>query len=342
MSSFVPSNFGSTLDPLDTGRGTTIGTFSASVPTGSGLRGSGVVPGASGTSRGKFAMPGTLTVPPVSPKPKPKTTPKIVQKALPKAAVIPGKTGVTAPRAVTPTGTRAIAPRGGVPKTFVPSRAVLPSGRGAGAGAGGDTGAGAGGSTAPSWTTTTYVNDILAISGWTGPSNYYPGVTYMVGTTTLDGLTAPVIATTTSGGAPAQSLPTSADWLNVASLVLAAKQAADAGIAPPTTGGGTITVTNMPTGGGGYDIWGGGSSLPPESAQALVDAAATPTELVTEDVDEMTVSEDVEAPAEEGFFAKYKWWLAGGVGAVGVYAYMHRMDPSKYPLPEAISKLVRK
>jgi hypothetical protein len=297
-------------------------------------------------------VPGTLTVPPVAPKPK--TTPKIVPKMLPKAAVLPGRTGAAAPKAVTPTGSRTVAPRGApVPKIFKPSRATLPGGRGSGSGgsgSGGDAGSGetpdtGSGSSAPAWASVTYVNDILAISGWTGPSNYYPGVTYAVGTTTLDGLTAPVIATTTSGGAPGQSLPTSADWTNVASLVLAAKQAADAGIAPPTTGGGTITVTNTPTGGGGYDIWGGGSSLPSTDesaqAQALVDAAATPTELVTDFDDEMTVSEGVEAPAEEGFLAKYKWWLAGGVGAAGVYAYMHRMDPSKYPLPAAISKLVR-
>jgi hypothetical protein len=215
-----------------------------------------------------------------------------------------------------------------------------------GTGSGGDAGSGSGGAAAPSWTTAIYLNEMLAIAGKTIPSNYYPGVTYTVATTTLDGFTAPAISVTVSGGSPTQVLPTSADWTNTASLTLAAKQAADAGVAPPTTGGGTITVTNTPTGGEG-SVWTDGSASYPTGeasslsaqAQATVDAAATPTELITDD--EMTVSTDI-TTSEEGFFAKYKWWIAGGsVGAAGVYAYLHRMDPSKYPLPEMLSKLVR-
>jgi hypothetical protein len=56
------------------------------------------------------------------------------------------------------------------------------------------------------------------------------------------------------------------------------------------------------------------------------------------------VSEDA-AKAEEGeqgFFAKNKWYIAGGtVALLGGYAYMHRMNPTKYPLPDYLSKLVR-
>jgi hypothetical protein len=56
------------------------------------------------------------------------------------------------------------------------------------------------------------------------------------------------------------------------------------------------------------------------------------------------VSEDA-AKAEEGeqgFFAKNKWYIAGGtVALLGGYAYMHRMNPTKYPLPDYLSKWVR-
>jgi hypothetical protein len=337
------SAFGTTLDPLDTDRGTTIGTFSASVPTGSGLRGSGVASGTSGTQKGVFKMDKTLTtkLPPVAPKGTKK--PPVLVKPAP--LVKPGAAPKVAPKPLSPRGA---APRGTpTPKRFTPSRATLPGGRPAVTVDQGDayvdqTAPAA----APSWTTAIYLNEMLAIAGKTIPSNYYPGVTYTVATTTLDGFTAPAISVTVSGGSPTQVLPTSADWTNTASLTLAAKQAADAGVAPPTTGGGTITVTSTPTGGEG-SVWTDGSASYPTGeasslsaqAQATVDAAATPTELITDD--EMTVSADI-TTSEEGFFAKYKWWIAGGsVGAAGVYAYLHRMDPSKYPLPEMLSKLVR-
>ena len=337
------SAFGTTLDPLDTGRGTTTGTFSASVPTGSGLRGSGVAPGTSGTQKGVFKMDKTLTtkLPPVAPKGTKK--PPVLVKPAP--LVKPGAAPKVAPKPLSPRG---VAPRGTpTPKRFTPSRQTLPGSRPAVTVDQGDayvdqTAPAA----APSWTTAIYLNEMLAIAGKTIPSNYYPGVTYTVATTTLDGFTAPAISVTVSGGSATQVLPTSADWTNTASLTLAAKQAADAGVAPPTTGGGTITVTNTPTGGEG-SVWTDGSASYPTGeasslsaqAQATVDAAATPTELITDD--EMTVSADI-TTSEEGFFAKYKWWIAGGsVGAAGVYAYLHRMDPSKYPLPEMLSKLVR-
>jgi hypothetical protein len=423
------SAFGTTLDPLDTDRGTTIGTFSASVPTGSGLRGSGVASGTSGTQKGVFKMDKTLTtkLPPVSPKSptKPPVSSLAQQTLLSNTALmnkllsfIPSGTGsfevktssgvkyrvvksnISEPYVAKYSGTssvsykvkdagfrnvalealaaftnkaapapRTIVPRGTpTPKKFAPSRATLPggvrgsggsTGSGSGSGSGSDagsgsgsdagSGSGSGSGSAPSWATATYVNEILAIAGKTIPSNYYPGVTYTVATTTLDGFTAPAISVTVSGGSPTQVLPTSAEWTNTASLTLAAKQAADAGVAPPTTGGGTITVTSTPTGGEG-SVWTDSSAAYPTGeasslsaqAQATVDASVTPTELITDDEDVETVSTDVSAETEEGFLAKYKWWLVGGVGAAGAYAYMHRMDPSKYPLPEAISKLVRR
>ena len=55
------------------------------------------------------------------------------------------------------------------------------------------------------------------------------------------------------------------------------------------------------------------------------------------------VSDDsATAEGEQGFFAKNKWYVAGGaVALLGGYAYMHRMNPTKYPLPDYLSKLVR-
>jgi hypothetical protein len=263
------SAFGTTLDPLDTDRGTTIGTFSASVPTGSGLRGSGVASGTSGTQKGVFKMDKTLTtkLPPVSPKIAKR--PPVLVKPAPLAKP-------SAPRAATP-GAKpgALAPRGmPTPKRFTPSRASLPGGR-------------------------------PAVSVPAGSQGTYVDTT---GTT-------PTLASTPPTG-----------------IVLTDTSA--------------LTVTSTPTGSEG-SVWTDGSASYPtgeasslsEQAQATVDAAATPTELVTDD--EMTVSTDITTP-EEGFFAKYKWWIAGGsVGAAGAYAYLHRMDPSKYPLPEMLSKLVR-
>jgi hypothetical protein len=47
------------------------------------------------------------------------------------------------------------------------------------------------------------------------------------------------------------------------------------------------------------------------------------------------------APAAQGFVAQYKWWLVGGVAAVAGYALLHRAKPDTFPLPAALSKLVR-
>ncbi len=359
------SSFGASLDPLDPlelSRGTTTGTFTLSVPTANALRGAGVAAGSSGTSRGSFKPSKVLpaTLPPVSPAPRTsgaKPVPVIPQATLPKQAplrVLPKVTLPTVPRAG---GATPVSPKI-VPK-FSPSAAATIPGRSGRSGSGssgsgsGSSGSGAGsGTTTPSWMSNTYVSNILGMVGWTGPSNYYPNVTYTVATTTLDGATAPVISVATGGTTTSQVLPTSSDWVNTASLVLAAKQAADMGGGSASGGGGggggggRFNITDIPTSSGG-SVWTDESGTYPtgeastlaEQAQATVDAAATPTELVTEDT--MTVSTDVAAAGEEGFFAKYKWWIAGGVGAAGVYAYLHRTDPSKYPLPEMLSKLVR-
>jgi hypothetical protein len=100
-----------------------------------------------------------------------------------------------------------------------------------------------------------------------------------------------------------------------------------------------LTVTDTATGSEG-SVWTDGSASYPTGEASGFSAQETPTELVTEG-EAMMVSADV-AGAEAGFFAKYKWWIAGGsVGAVGVYAYLHRTNPSKYPLPQTLSKLVR-
>jgi hypothetical protein len=66
--------------------------------------------------------------------------------------------------------------------------------------------------------------------------------------------------------------------------------------------------------------------------------ASTAPEAVT-----LVSGDAVTAEGEEGFFAKNKWYIAGGTAALlGGYAYMHRMNPTKYPLPEYLSKFVRR
>lgn len=361
MSGFY--NFGSTLDPLDTGDGTTTGTFSASVPTASGLRGSGVAAGSSGTSRGTFKV----VVPAVIPKGSDRrSTVKVVP---PTAATLP-RTSSSSTRTL-PTVTPAVIPRTSsasspkvslkyqpsLPKLLAPPtgsssvptlpkpgqyRPALPRGTGSGSG-----GTGSGSSaTPPSWMSAPYIDTILSMKGWTGPSNYYPGIVYTVVTGMVDGYEAPLISVMRNGALFDQVTPNKPGWINTASLVIAAKTAADTGITTNAPSG-TITVTSEPTGtspsvwtdsSGSYPT--GEASTLEEQAQATVDAAMTPTELVTEG-DAMTVSNDVAAAGSEGFFSKYKWWIAGGVGAAGAYVYLHRTNPGKYPLPDALSKLVR-
>lgn len=98
-----------------------------------------------------------------------------------------------------------------------------------------------------------------------------------------------------------------------------------------------LTVTSMPTGSEGSVWTEGGAQYPTGEASTL---PATPTELVTSDA--QTVSA---APAAStgvaGFLSTYKWWIVGGIGGMGVYAYLHRTNPTTFPLPGAISKWVR-
>lgn len=317
------SGFGSTLDPLDTGRGTTVGTFSASVPSASGLRGTGLSSGGGGTSRGTFAPPTTLTLtPPAAP---------------PRTGGTVATPPVKIPGSLAPLSTSALT-----------SKLAAYAGREASAG---------GVSFRVRKVMGAYVLDMKTAGTWATVPVSAPGwrKAALAALAAFEGKAAAPRAVAPRGtGVPKTFKPSRATLPAGVRGTRATTPAADTSTPAADTstpaadtgsgsgsGGGTMTVTSETTS-AGYDVWGGGSSLPPEAAQAqaLVDAAETPTELVTEDT--MTVSEEAEAPAEEGFFAKYKWWLAGGVGAVGVYAYMHRMDPSKYPLPEAISKLVRK
>ena len=365
MSGFY--NFGGTLDPLDTGDGTTTGTFSASVPTASGLRGSGVAAGSSGTSRGTFKVVVPAVIPKASDR---RYTVKVVP---PTAATLP-RTSSSSTRTL-PTVTPAVIPRTSsattapkvslkyqpslpkllAPPTGTPSvpalpragqyRPTLPRGTGSGSG-----GTGSDSTTPPAWMSAPYIDTILNMKGWTGPSNYYPGVVYTVVTGMVDGYEAPLISVMRNGSLFEQVTPNKPGWINTASLVIAAKSAADTGISPPPpsgdgSGGGGFRI-GPSTGEGGYytddsaSYPTGEASTLEEQAQATVDAAMTPTEPVTEG-DAMTVSGDVAAAGSEGFFSKYKWWIAGGVGAAGAYAYLHRTDPGKYPLPDALSKLVR-
>lgn len=241
----------------------------------------------------------------------------------------------------------------------------------AGAGAGEtstDTGSGSsGGASTPAWYSQPYLNEMLAISGWTGPSFNMPSVTLTVKSSTLDGVAAPVIGVASSTGA-VDVTPIMAEWSAYASNVVASKaeddqRKASGTPAPFTGGGGGSTRVTSDTSSSGYNIWssdsvpssesapastgpassgGGGSSMrvvENEPAPTFVPSteAAPTSEAVT------LVSEDIETQeGEQGFFAKNKWYVAGGaVALLGGYAYMHRMNPTKYPLPDYLSKLVR-
>jgi hypothetical protein len=232
-----------------------------------------------------------------------------------------------------------------------------------------DTSGSSGGASTPAWFSKPYLNEMSAVVGWTGPSYNMPGVTLAVKSTTLDGVAAPVISVTSTAGRDSQTAvdvtPAMAEWAGYASNVVASKAEDDqrkaSGTPAPSSGGssgGSIRVTSDTT--SGYNIWssdgvpssdsapapassggGGGSSMrvvedAPAFAPSGEDAVAP--EAVT------LVSEDVAVvDQEQGFFAKNKWYVAGGaVALLGGYAYMHRMNPTKYPLPDYLSKLVRR
>lgn len=98
-----------------------------------------------------------------------------------------------------------------------------------------------------------------------------------------------------------------------------------------------LTVTSMPTGSEGSVWTEGGAQYPTGEASTL---PTTPTELVTSDVQTVSAA-PAAATGVAGFLSTYKWWIVGGVGGMGVYAYLHRTSPTTFPLPGAISKWVR-
>jgi hypothetical protein len=75
-------------------------------------------------------------------------------------------------------------------------------------------------------------------------------------------------------------------------------------------------------------------------AQALTDEALMEGDMLPADLNTVSLSEAEPAP-QGGFLSKYKWWLVGGATAAAIYAVLHRTNPSTYPLPAALSKLVR-
>lgn len=75
-------------------------------------------------------------------------------------------------------------------------------------------------------------------------------------------------------------------------------------------------------------------------AQAITDDALMEGDMLPAEVTTVSLSEAEPTP-QGGFLSKYKWWLAaGGVAAAG-YVLLHRSNPGTYPLPAALSKLVR-
>jgi hypothetical protein len=221
-----------------------------------------------------------------------------------------------------------------------------------------------GGTSTPSWFSKPYLNEMLAASGWKGPSFNMPGVTFEVKTITLDGASAPAIAVTSSTGT-ADVTPAMAEWAGYAANVIPSKaeddqRKASGTPAPSTSGGGSSARVTSETTSGDYSIWasdsvpssdssapatkapgsGGSSMRVVEDAPATFAPSgeeATAPEAVT-----LVSGDAVTAEGEEGFFAKNKWYIAGGtVALLGGYAYMHRMNPTKYPLPDYLSKWVR-
>jgi hypothetical protein len=216
-----------------------------------------------------------------------------------------------------------------------------------------------------SWKDVAYEFGSVAVGG-----TLYPTITVMPYTLSGDVRVA---------GTPVKYDPTSADWSSVAYQALSAFKAytddiasrnanatvqsattgTSADVAVPVTpstttadaGAGKLTVTSEATG-EGYTLTDTSMYTPPSQtedaetirlsettlatdAQQVVDEALSPAEGAT------TVSSDVVAASGETFLSKYKWWLAaGGVAAAG-YVLLHRSNPSTYPLPAALSKLVR-
>ena len=202
-----------------------------------------------------------------------------------------------------------------------------------------DAGAGGGSTTqAPSWATAIYLAEMTALVGATIPSNIYPGVSFTIKTVALDGVDAPVISVTPAGGSATDVAPNMSQWTDTASQVLAAKYAMDAGTPAPTGGSGTVVVTSETTS-PGYDIV--TSETVPSSDEALAEQAVATVDAAVAGGATTVSTTTAAATGDEGFFAKYKWWIAGGVVLAGGYAYMHKQNAAKYPLPDFLSKMVK-
>jgi hypothetical protein len=225
----------------------------------------------------------------------------------------------------------------------IASKVAAPAGT---SGSSSDTSAGAGGTSAPAWSTQPYLNEMLAISGWTGPSFNMPSVTLTVKSSTLDGVAAPVIGVTSSTG-EVEVTPAMAEWSGYASNVIASKAEDDQRKASGTPSPSTAVAATAANPDEGRTIV--GPAAPAQTFQPSEPVA--PAEVTTVSTDTApvtpagatTVSTDTTpAVSEDSFLSKNKWYVAGGaVALLGGYAYLHRMNPEKYPLPDYLSKMVR-
>jgi len=178
-------------------------------------------------------------------------------------------------------------------------------------------------SSAPDWTKRPLVAEVLAIDGWSGRSPSSSRLSYRVSQKTFDHIPMPVIAVTGPGPTDApettEVTPNSTNWEATARTVLDAKAASEGsssqGSFVPSSESAPSPDASVP------DIF-----MSPRTPADATTVSSTPT---------------TPAPAAQGFVAQYKWWLVGGVAAVAGYALLHRAKPDTFPLPAALSKLVR-
>jgi hypothetical protein len=162
---------------------------------------------------------------------------------------------------------------------------------------------------------------IAALVGWTGPSSTLPGVVYLVKQVTLDGVSAPAIDVMSASGTTTVT-PNMPEWYATAVEVITAKAV---GVAAQSGPQGTMTVTGETISGQDYLPSGEGDVPSSGDGQGV----------------SQPVSVSDEAPSEGGLVEKvkeYKWWILGGAAA---YVFAHRSNPQSFPLPDALSKLVR-
>ena len=152
-----------------------------------------------------------------------------------------------------------------------------------------------------------------------------------------------------NAAAPATTTPVPGTSADVAVLVTPAPDT----IAPAGSGGSTMRVTED-TSTSDYTPASEGFVLPTSDAevismsatalasemQTLADEGLMEGDMLPAEVTTVSLSEAEPAP-QGGFLSQYKWWLVGGATAVAIYAVLHRTNPSAYPLPAALSKLVR-